>query len=494
MKKVILLLIDSLMSDDFENTIISGKAPALKFLYDNGVYQQNCTTAFPTMTASVDATLLTGTYPDRHHIPGLIWYKADEHRLIDYINGTRTVLKLGINSTAEDVLVNLNEKHLSKKVKTIFEELSDNGISSGAINFIIHRGRTKHQLKLPLLLNLVTKFSYNNKTITGPDEFCLGVMRKPNYLGRKLPYSFNQTIFKRFGINDSFAIQSAKHMINSGNQPDFLAIYLPDHDHYLHKYIYQPVKSLIKVDKLIKELLNTFGTWEQAIKQNTFIVVGDHGQTKIGNCQKFNIDVDEYLKEFNLVRIGKKVQSDSEVIIANNERMVYIYPIKKHINAAIRAIFLKESRIDFVAWKEGKEIMVKKHNGKSLTFQKGGKFKDNYGKEWNVEGDLDVLDIKTEGNLIHYNNYPDALSRLYGALFSQKEEMILITAKPGYEFYSESFPTHLGGGSHGSLHYTDSIVPIIVAGATLMPNPDLRLVDIKDYILQLFNIRSASTG
>lgn len=494
MKKVILLLIDSLMPTDFENTIASGKAPALKFLFDNGVYQSNCVTAFPTMTASVDASLLTGTYPDKHQIPGLIWYKADEKRLIDYINGTKTVLKLGINSTAKDVLINLNEKHLSKKVTTIFEELSDNGVTSGSINFIIHRGREKHQLKLPLLLNLVTKFSFNNKTITGPDEFCLGVMRKPYYLGRKLPYSFNQTIFKRFGINDSFAIQLAKYMVKSGNQPDFLAIYLPDHDHYLHKYINQPLKSLIKVDKLIKDLLSTFGTWEQALKQNTFIIVGDHGQTKIGNSKKCNIDLDDYLKEFNIVRVGKKVTSDSDVIIANNERMAYVYPIKNHISEAIRAIFLKDLRIDFLAWKDGKTIIVKNYNGKSLTFGKGKSYKDNYGLEWEIEGDLDVLDIKIEGNLIQYNSYPDALARLYGALFSQDEEVILLTAKPGYEFYSESFPTHLDGGSHGSLHNIDSIVPLIVAGASIMPNPNLRLVDIKDYILQLFNIKSATTG
>lgn len=494
MKKVILLLIDSLMPEHFENVITSGKAPALKFLFDNGVYHQKCVTAFPTMTASVDASLLTGTYPDQHQIPGLIWYKADEQRLIDYINGTRTVLKLGINTTAGDVLINLNEKHLSKNVTTIFEELSDKGFSSGAINFIIHRGRTEHQLKLPLLLNLVTKFSYNNRIISGPDHFNLGVMQKQNYSGRKLSYSFNQTILKRFGINDSYAIQAAKYIIASGKQPDFLAIYLPDHDHYLHKYINQPIKSLAKVDKLIIDLLNTYGTWEQALEQNTFIIVGDHGQTQIGSCKKYNINLDACLKDFNLVRVGKKVISNSDVIIANNERMAYIYPIKKEISAAIKTILLKDSRIDFVAWKEGKRVTVKKHNGISLTFRKGKNFKDDYGMQWEVEGDLDVLDLTIEEGLILYKSYPDALARLYGAIFSQAEDMILITAKPDYEFYSESFPIHLGGGSHGSLHYIDSIIPLIVAGASVIPNPNLRLVDIKDYILQLFNIKSVTTG
>ena len=151
MKKIILLLIDSLMSKHLEAAKEANSIPALQYLISNGLYNDQCVTVFPTMTAPIDASLITGAYPDQHKIPGLIWYSSKEKRLINYMNGSGNVLKLGINSAIEDLLININELHLSKHVKTIFEELSDNKKTAASINFIAHRGREKHQPDFPFL-------------------------------------------------------------------------------------------------------------------------------------------------------------------------------------------------------------------------------------------------------------------------------------------------------------------------------------------------------
>ncbi|KXG42743.1 alkaline phosphatase family protein [Tepidibacillus decaturensis] len=115
MKKIIMILIDALMPEALENAIKTQKIPALKFLMEHGTYISECVTAFPTMTASVDSTLMTGVYPDQHKVPGLIWYHPEEKRIVNYVNGARTVLKYGLIKTAKDVLVHLNESHLNKK-------------------------------------------------------------------------------------------------------------------------------------------------------------------------------------------------------------------------------------------------------------------------------------------------------------------------------------------------------------------------------------------
>lgn len=488
MKKVIFLLIDSLMPSDLENIVKSGKSKGLKFLFEHGYYSPECVTAFPTMTASVDATLMTGVYPDQHRIPGLIWYKSDERRLIDYVNGAKTVFKLGVKNTAKDALINLNKEHLSTKVKTIFEELTARGKTSASINFIIHRGNNKYKLKLPLILNLTTGFKLKNKQINGPELFSLGAMCKPRLPGRKISWNYNQSIFKGFGINDAYATQVTKYIISSGHQPDVMFIYLPDHDHFLHKHINQPLKSLGKIDKFIVEILNLFGTWEKAIKENVFIIIGDHGQTKVGKEQEHNIDLDKLLKDFKIVPIGKRADKDHEVIIANNERMAYIYPLKKDKEEAIKNSLLDDQRIDFVAWRSGNKIFVSNSSGQKLDFQKGGALIDPYGVNWDINGDFSILDIRTRGNNITFYEYPDALSRLYGSLNSQNEFMYVITSKLSYEFISTSFPTHLGGGSHGSLGRVDSVVPLLISGASREPKSLLRIVDLKDYILQLVNV------
>ncbi|MFK4998286.1 alkaline phosphatase family protein [Bacillus sp. N9] len=73
-KPVILLNIDSLMPEPLEIAVQTGRAPALKFLMENGSYIPNMVSSFPTMSVTIDSSLLTGTYADKHHIPGLNWF------------------------------------------------------------------------------------------------------------------------------------------------------------------------------------------------------------------------------------------------------------------------------------------------------------------------------------------------------------------------------------------------------------------------------------
>ncbi|MFP3488902.1 alkaline phosphatase family protein, partial [Staphylococcus sp. SIMBA_130] len=73
-KTVILLNIVSLMSEPLELAIQTGRAPALQFLMENGSYFTNMVTSFPTTSVTIDSSLLTGTYADQHHIPGLTWF------------------------------------------------------------------------------------------------------------------------------------------------------------------------------------------------------------------------------------------------------------------------------------------------------------------------------------------------------------------------------------------------------------------------------------
>ncbi|MDI5789725.1 alkaline phosphatase family protein [Bacillus licheniformis] len=40
--------------------------------------------AYPTMSVAIDSTLLTGTYPNIHRVPGLVWYNQAEQRIVNY--------------------------------------------------------------------------------------------------------------------------------------------------------------------------------------------------------------------------------------------------------------------------------------------------------------------------------------------------------------------------------------------------------------------------
>lgn len=483
MKKVILLLVDSLMPNILEDCVRQRTVPALQFLKDRGRYWSDCVTVFPTMTASVDSSLVTGVYPHIHRIPGLVWYDPEERKIVNYINGWKCVYKLGVSDCAENVLYNLNEKHLSKKVTTIFEELARNGRTSASINAIVHRGNKKHRVHLPLVMNMATQFRLDRE-ISGPDVLTLGAMVE-NGMNREIPSNM-QDFRHMFGINDAFAVHVTKSLIQSINQPDFMLVYLPDNDHEVHKQNPDHAEeALIRVDRHIQEILNAFDSWDDALHQCVFIVTSDHGQTRIGKEQEFNIDLDVVLKEFRVLQLGDDV-NDHEIVVCNNERMAYIHPLKLDQKQKIVRQLLSESRIDLIAWKKDKGVLVKEGgSGREIYFEPSGPYKDIYGLTWDITGEWVVLDLLEQKGVLQYGDYPDVLSRLYGALYSQDLPMIVITARPRYEFKSRYYPMHLNGGSHGSLHKFDSMIPLIVAGTELPINQPPRLIDLKNYIVKL---------
>ncbi|MDQ0217868.1 alkaline phosphatase family protein [Peribacillus cavernae] len=163
-KPVIMLVVDTLMDSPLQEAVKTGRAPALKFLMDKGQYFPDLVAPFPTMSVNVDTTLLTGTYCNEHGLPGLVWFNKKEKRLINYGSHYRELWKLGLGQAIEDLLFNLNERHISHKVVTIHEELENRGRKSASINALVYRGNTSYHLKLPKLLTGFTKIKKNRTT------------------------------------------------------------------------------------------------------------------------------------------------------------------------------------------------------------------------------------------------------------------------------------------------------------------------------------------
>lgn len=123
---------------------------------------------------------------------------------------------------------------------------------------------------------------------------------------------------------------------------------------------------------------------------------------------------------------------------------------------------------------------------KQIKFKAGGNLIDPYNQSWTVEQDEKVLDLSVNmaTHSLNYDQYPDVLKRLSGALRSHQGEFLVVTAKPGYELASSSSPTHKGGGGHGSIRKMESLVPLIISGTDQKPE-SLRMVDLKAYLLNL---------
>jgi hypothetical protein len=112
----------------------------------------------------------------------------------------------------------------------------------------------------------------------------------------------------------------------------------------------------------------------------------------------------------------------------------------------------------------GGEAVMIAAGGHQLRFAPGGDLVDLRGLSWSVEGDLDVLGARISDGLFETPDYPDALARVWSALNCKTAGDILLSAGPGYEFVDWGGADHVGGGSHGSLHRSDSLGALLWCG------------------------------
>ncbi|MGM0880124.1 MAG: alkaline phosphatase family protein [Bacillota bacterium] len=482
-KPVILIMVDSIMDKPLRKAIQEGRAPAIKFLLDKGQYYPQVVSSFPTMSVTIDSSLLTGVYADRHHVPGLVWYSGKEGRMIFYGNGAKEALKIDQPQVLMDSVYQLNQVQLNKKTKTIHEELADKGKDSASINAVIFRGKTEHTLHVPQWVSDSTSLPEQFK-VTGPKwlSYAALAQQDPNNI-------LDTTVWKKYGMNDELSAHDTAYLIKQNKLPTFTITYFPENDNIIHRKGPSELGGIEKADQALQEVLGAFGSWDQAAKNAIWIVMGDSGQSYVDDDREVSIiDLRPLLNRYRIAKLNQPVRTGDQIVIAANERMAYVYAIDAKVELSDIVKLLKnEEKLDIIAVKDNKNIRVTAgKSDKTFVYQPGGKYEDEYGQTWTISGDPGLVDISITNNRIKYGRYPDLLARLYGSMHSHEGKYVVVTVKPGYEIVGESSPTHINGGAHGSLHELDSLVPLIVSGTNTRPKT-LRTVDIKDWILKLVN-------
>ncbi|MCR8985074.1 alkaline phosphatase family protein [Brevibacillus laterosporus] len=481
-QKVIVLMVDSILSDSIDKLVTMNKAPALSFLIKNGMYRRDLISSFPTMSVTIESSLLTGAYADQHKIPGLLWFHPEEKRIVNYGDGFRVAWKPGLADWAYDSIYNLNRSHLSSKIRTLHEDLHKKGFTTASINTMVYRGDFKHTLVLPKLVSNTLNLPAQMQ-VMGPEMLGFGSLRKLT----------NQRIaegpFQSFGVNDSYTTNHLINVIKQRSLPDLTIAYFPDMDGKLHKHGPTYLAALQKFDKRLQSILDAFGDWNKAIENHTFMIIGDSGVTSSGtDRQQSLIRLEKMLGQYQPYRLGKTVLPSDDIAFAINGRMSYVYSLSSRASIPALVDGLKhDDRIDFLAWKEADWIHVRQGNSnRQMAYRPGKNEIDRFGQRWDIRGDFSVLDLRRnpQDNRLDSSSFPDGLQRLFSAFASHKGSFLVISAKNGAEFTADGSPNHLGGGNHGSLHRTDTLIPLIIAGKGALPPPD-RIVDLKPYIIAL---------
>jgi predicted AlkP superfamily pyrophosphatase or phosphodiesterase len=264
-RKLILVVIDGLTPEVFEQAVERRTAPTLAELHAAGSYGRAAST-FPSLTPVCMATLATGAHPDVHEIPHLVWYHRGEGRLVEYGSSFGAMRAAGTRRAIRDAIVEMNAHHLSRNATTIFESLEDAGLTAAAVNTPCYRGRTRH---IPTVPGLV-------RPVDGPRRFFYFSLFESDVTGAPLAIRT-----RTGGSIDAYAAAVGRWLVTRDGF-DFLFYYLPDYDYASHALGPGGAEeALRRSDQAVGALVDAAGGLDEFLQRYAVVVCSDHGQTHV---------------------------------------------------------------------------------------------------------------------------------------------------------------------------------------------------------------------
>jgi predicted AlkP superfamily pyrophosphatase or phosphodiesterase len=499
-KKLVLIVVDALKPAMLERAIAAGRAPAMARIREQGVYVGDCAAAFPSVTPVCAATITTGVGPEQHRIPSMNWYHREEGRYIEYGSSFSASRQFGVVRSMTDTVYRMNSEHLSHDVETVFESLDDIGVRTAGTTYLIYRGRHQHEVANESALARIVTSTLFRRTIDGPQELFyadLYASRKTGCRGQLgLPGARDQ----HTGCVGAYL---AEHDLF-----DFMLFSLPDNDAYSHRNgPHAQVTSIAAADRQIERLMHAAGGPDEFLAEHAVILCSDHSQAPVEE----RIRLDQAFEDFDVATPSPSRSIGAEVALSPAQRSAMIYALdpdhaEQVIERSIEAVREVEG-IDLIMslgaspdgpgdYNRDREAIVRSRRGE-LRFTAGGELSDARGERWSVEGDLAVLRAELQDGRFLSTEYPDALARIWSALRCPNAGDVLLSAGPGFEFVDWGGSDHVGGGSHGSLHRSDSLGALLWCGtgpASRNARDQWSLRDIAPMIRHHFGLGSVVAG
>ncbi|HWD69842.1 MAG TPA: alkaline phosphatase family protein [Solirubrobacteraceae bacterium] len=462
MKKLILVVIDAMKPEMLDRAIASGRAPALKRIAQQGVYVNDVVAAFPSVTPVCAATITTGVGPDQHLIPSMNWYHRVEQRYVEYGSSFSATRQFGVVRSLTDTIYRMNAEHLSHDTPTVFESLDDMGLRTAGTTYLIYRGRHQHDVAQESALARLVTSTLFRRTIFGPQELFYADLYASRRTGCRGQLGMPGVRDQHTGCVGSYLVEHDLF--------DFMLFSLPDNDAWSHRNgPHAQVTSIAAADRQIERLMHAGGGADRFLEDHAVLVTSDHSQAVVEE----RIRLDLALEDFHVATPSASASLGAELALSPAQRsaMIYVLDLDRRdelVAAAVEAVIELEG-VDLAMWLRdpdagSPEAVIRAPGGVELRFAPGGALQDPRGERWSVDGDLSALAARIEDGRLLCPDYPDALARVWSALRCENAGDVLLSAAPGYEFVDWGGADHVGGGSHGSLHRTDSLGALLWCG------------------------------
>jgi hypothetical protein len=485
MPRALLAVIDGAKPSMVQRAVERGEAPALKAIIERGAFVDELCAAFPSVTPVCATAIATGTLQDRHHIAGMNWWKRDERRYVEYGSSFRAARKLGIAKQLTDTVYNLNGSHLSPEALTVYESLDDAGVRTAGTTYLVYRGRHEHAVSRETALTRLAGQLFR-KPVLGPRELFYADIFASRQTGCRSQMGLP-------GIRDQHS-GCVGAWLAARDLYDFMLLSLPDNDTHSHKNgpHAQPT-SIAAADAQIMRVAEAAGGLQRFLDTHAVIVCADHSHAAVERT----IDLRAaFAEDWAIAGPGGATVEEAELALCPNQRAAMVYALVEEARAAsvprIVAAAAEVAGVDVIAYRDGEDGVLQAPGRGTLRFRAGGDVRDARGNAWTVGGDLGALDASVSDGTFDAPEYPDALRRVWAALTCPTSGDVLLSAAPGYEFPDWGGGHHVGGGSHGSLHRSDSLGALAYCGveAPAHAGPGAwSISDVAPMVLDHFGVR-----
>lgn len=430
MKVMLTVIIDGVNREIYEKLLKTGKLPAIEELTKNAVNIRNCYSSFPSATVTGHTSIATSALPSSHGIVGQAWFDRQRREYIGYD------FELTMPDNWVDAKVNLNDRHILGETwfhrarRLGFKTFSADLVRKGAdlkMSFILP-GEDK-DVAIPKKLFFLRRFAKHTS------------VKKTNIAKKLLLKAFPFHVLQHEIVTRN-AIKAVKAGFNFGiiwfMETDASShIYGPESMEGVEgkPYIYDSFEDAMRdADEEIAKLKKELRDYELYINITT-----DHGQSRLGDGEEYHISLSAEMESQGInaftridpheyeTRVGRRAHV---VVAPSGPRMAHIYLLDQRVAGDARD-FLRECKaVEFVFWREGKEIFV----------DDGGEVSR-----------LEEYEFSRE--------HPRAAERVRGLLESKRSGDFVVTAKKGYEFQVSSYK-----GAHGGLNAEDSTGFAVIHG------------------------------
>ncbi len=346
----------------------------------------------------------------------------------------------------------------------MFESLDDADVRTAGTTYLMYRGRHAHEPSKEFALSRLATATLFRRPVMGPRELFYADLFASRATG----------CFSQLGLpgqRDQHAGCVGAHLVEH-DLFDFLLLSLPDNDAHSHRHGPDAqVASIEAADRQIERVMHAGGGPERFLDEHAVIVVADHSHALV----EHEVGLVEALDGWTVAGPGLARAQDAELAVCPAQRSAMLYLLVPEARGAALAHLVAAARavegVDVTCWREEGRAVVASARGE-LRFAPTGRglaVRDPRGGAWRVEGELGAVRGELDGGVLRTPDHPDALARVWAALACPTSGDVLLSAAPGWEFRDWGGVGHLGGGSHGSLHRSDSEGALVFSGVAPPP-------------------------